>query len=158
MALSTGTTRRVGAAAAAGVAGLGFGLPCLAGLRHLATTGEVWQFLGFPTYGEGPFECVGIHTTVPLLGAFLAVCTAEVGLAIAIMRRATWAPKASRALLPFELAFWIGFSLPFGYVFGLARLLLLRRQRRSHGRPQRLGTGVTGGGDHSVDFDSSLDE
>ena len=33
--------------------GLGFGLPCAYGIRHLSTTGEVWTFLGFPTYGGG---------------------------------------------------------------------------------------------------------
>ena len=117
--------RRVGAATAASCAGIGFGLPCLAGIRHLAETGEVWQFLGFPTYGDGPFDRVGVATTVPLLAGFLAVCVAEIGLAVAILRRAPWAAKASTTLLPFELVYWTGFALPFGFVFGLWRLLLL---------------------------------
>jgi hypothetical protein len=33
--------------------GLGFGLPCAYGIRYLSTRGEVWTFLGFPTYGGG---------------------------------------------------------------------------------------------------------
>ena len=33
--------------------GLGFGLPCAYGIRYLSTSGEVWTFLGFPTYGGG---------------------------------------------------------------------------------------------------------
>ena len=103
--------RRVGAAAAAGFAGVGFGVPCLAGIRHLAETGEVWQYLGFPTYGDGPFDNIGVRTTVPLLAGFLAVCVAEVSLAIAIVRQSPWAAKASNTLMPFELAYWTGFAL-----------------------------------------------
>jgi hypothetical protein len=133
----TATGRRVGAAAAAGFAGAGFGIPCLAGIRHLAETGEVWQFLGFPTYGDGPFDRIGVGTTVPLLAGFLAICVAEVGLAIAIVRQPTWAAKASTALLPFEIAYWTGFALPFGFTFGFGRLLLLRQHRR----PTPPGTG-----------------
>jgi hypothetical protein len=33
------------------VLGLGFGLPALWGTVHFAQTGEVWTFMGFPTYG-----------------------------------------------------------------------------------------------------------
>ena len=50
--------------------GLGFVLPCAYGIRYLSTTGEVWTFLGLPTYGGGPFEGIGIRTTVSLLVAF----------------------------------------------------------------------------------------
>jgi hypothetical protein len=46
------------------VARLGFGLPCAWGIVHLARTGETWTFLGFPTYGGGPFERAGIGSTV----------------------------------------------------------------------------------------------
>ena len=35
------------------IVGLGFGLPCAYGIRYLSTTGELWTFLGFPTYGGG---------------------------------------------------------------------------------------------------------
>ncbi len=54
------------------------------------------------------------------------MCVAEVGLAVAIVRQSPWAAKASNSLLPFELAYWTGFALPFGSVFGLGRILLLR--------------------------------
>ena len=36
--------------------GLGFGLPCAYGIWCLSTTGEIWTFLGFPTYGGGPLR------------------------------------------------------------------------------------------------------
>jgi hypothetical protein len=105
--------------------GLGFGLPCVFGIRHFAQTGEVWTFMGFPTYGNGPFEQIGVQTSTALLIAFLVVCIAEVALAVLILAGAPYAPAASYALLPFELAFWIGFALPFGPLLGIARTGLL---------------------------------
>src|SRR5215207_5206654 len=59
------------------VLGLGFGLSCVYGIWYFADPGYVWTFLGFPTYGGGPFEDAGIVTTVPLLVLFLLVCVAE---------------------------------------------------------------------------------
>src|SRR3712207_7042967 len=44
------------------VTGLGFGVPGVYGIAHLAREGTVARFMGFPTYGEGPFEGVGIPT------------------------------------------------------------------------------------------------
>ncbi len=126
------TARRDGSArmvTAAGVCslvlGLGFGLPGVVGAVHLARTGQVWTFLGFPTYGGGPFERVGVPTSVPLLVGFVVVCLAEVVVGVLLLVGATHAATASYALLPFELAFWIGFALPFGPPFGLARTILL---------------------------------
>lgn len=107
------------------VLGLGFGLPGLVGAWHFARTGEVWTFLGFPTYGGGPFERMGLATSVPLLLAFVAVCAAEVVLAVLLWRDASAATAFSWVLLPFELVFWIGFALPFGPPVGLARVILL---------------------------------
>jgi len=55
------------AAVLAWLPGLGFRLPCVYAIWYLADRGSVWTFLGFPTYGYGPFEDAGIQTTVPLL-------------------------------------------------------------------------------------------
>ena len=116
---------------AAGIAsiltGLGFGIPCLIGLLYLRRTGETWTLLGFPTYGDGSFERLGIETTVPLLGGFLIVCVAEIAVGVAILRDGPRARAASTALLPAELIFWIGFALPFGFVLGFGRAALLLR-------------------------------
>lgn len=112
---------RRGAAVAALVLGLGFGVPCAVGLVHLAQTGEVWQFLGFPTYGDGPFERVGITTTVPLMAMFLLVCAAETLLAGLLWAGRPSAGCMSHLLLPLEFVFWIGFALPVGPPLGLAR-------------------------------------
>lgn len=102
--------------------GLGFGIPGVIGARYFARHHEVWQLLGFPTYGEGPFERAGISTTVPLLVGFVVVCTAEV--VVGVLLLADWhaALWLSLALLPFELAYWTGFALPYGFVLGLARV------------------------------------
>ena len=110
-----------GAAVVSLVLGIGFGVPCAVGLVHLARTGEVWQFLGFPTYGGGPFEKVGIATTVPLMATFLFVCLAETVLAGLLWTDHPVAGRMSHALLPVELVFWIGFALPVGPPLGLAR-------------------------------------
>ena len=105
--------------------GLGFGLPGIAGTLHVAQTGEVWTFLGFPTYGGGPFERLGLHTSVPLLLAFVLVCLAEVAVGVMLLLEVPHAATAGYALLPFEFAFWIGFALPFGPLLGIARTALL---------------------------------
>ena len=40
-------------------------------------TGIIYTF-GNPTYGNGPFERIGVPTTVPLLAGFLAACVVQV--------------------------------------------------------------------------------
>jgi hypothetical protein len=114
---------------------LGLGLPGAYGIRHLSRTGEVWTFLGFPTYGEGPFERIGIRTTVPLLVAFLGVCGLEVVTGWLLWRGRRAGAVLAVALLPFELAFWIGFALPFGPPLGLARAILVITKWSSFTRP-----------------------
>lgn len=116
---------RSAAAACSALLGLGFGIPCLLGLAHYARTGQVWTFLGFPTYGGGPFERIGLQTSAPLLAAYLAVCVAEVVTAVLIVTASPAASTASWGLLPFELVFWVGFALPFGPPVGIARIVLL---------------------------------
>jgi hypothetical protein len=107
------------------VAGLGFGLPAVYGTWYFADRGEVWMFAGFPTYGDGPFERVGLETSVPLLLAFVVVCAVEVllGWWLWTGRPAAW--LLSLVLLPVELVFWIGFALPLGPLLGIARVALV---------------------------------
>lgn len=122
------------AAVLAWLPGLGFGLPGAYAIRYFAEWHQPWIFMGFPTYGGGPFEDIGIETSVPLLVLFLAVCLAELAAGVALWRRARGSVAAGLALLPLEFAFWIGFALPFGFVFGAARaavlLSALRQDRR----------------------------
>lgn len=107
------------------ILGLGFGLPCAYGAWHLAQRGEIWTFLGFPTYGGGPIEKMGIRTTVPLMLVYLVVCIAEVVIAWYLWRGSSGAAIASLVLFPAELVFWIGFALPFGPALGIPRTALI---------------------------------
>lgn len=65
--------------------GLGFGIPGVFGIRNLAAGRGILYFMGFPTYGKGPFERVGIQTTVPLLSAFVFVCFPRVRRRVAVV-------------------------------------------------------------------------
>jgi hypothetical protein len=128
------TARRT-AAVLAWIPGLGFGLPGVYAIRYFAEWHQPWMFIGFPTYGDGPFEDIGIDTSTPLLVLFLAVCVTELAVGVTLWRRARWSVAAGLALLPLEFAFWIGFALPFGYLFGAARAVvlfaILRQDRRN---------------------------
>jgi len=104
---------------------LGFGLPAVAGAVHVARTGQVWTFLGFPTYGGGPFEQIGLSTSVPLLALFALVCVAEVAVGVMLLLGTPHAVTFGYLLLPLEFVFWIGFALPFGPPVGIARTILL---------------------------------
>lgn len=105
--------------------GLGFGLPGAYGAWYYARHGEVWTFLGFPTYGGGPFERWGLPTSVGLLLGFAVVCAAEVVVGVLLWRGAVSAPGLALVLLPVEVVFWIGFALPVGPLLGLARTALV---------------------------------
>jgi hypothetical protein len=101
--------------------GLGFGGFAVVGMARFAERGEVWHVMGFPAYGEGPFERVGIPTSVPLLAGFVGVCAAEVVVGTMLWTGRRGAGRLSVGLLPLELAYWIGFALPYGPVLGVAR-------------------------------------
>lgn len=107
------------------VLGLGFGLPGAYGTWFYARQGEVWTFLGFPTYGSGPFVRWGFPTSTALLVGFVAVCITEVVVAVLLWRDATTGVWLALVLLPVELVFWIGFALPFGPLLGLVRTALV---------------------------------
>ena len=113
------------AGAASWILGLGFGLPGVIGMVRFARDGEIWTFMGFPTYGNGPFEHVGVSTSVPLLAAFVAVCTDEIVTGTMLWTGASGAVTATWVLVPLELLFWIGFALPFGPVLAIVRTALI---------------------------------
>jgi hypothetical protein len=126
--------------------GLGFGLPCVFGIRHFDQTGQVWTFIAFPAYGDGPFEQIGLPTSTALLVGFLLVCMAEVALAVLLWTDAPHAAAVSYTLLPFELVFWVGFALPFGPLLGTVRTMLVfsaygsdrqSRERQDEPRPKQ---------------------
>lgn len=127
---------RLGAASAL-LAGLGFGGPCIYAIWHLARRGEIAEVAGYPTYGRGPFEQVGITTSVPLLAAFLGVCVGEVVTGWGLWKGDRRAATSAFATLPIELAFWTGFALPFGPLLGIVRTVAVVAVRRVETEPSR---------------------
>jgi len=105
--------------------GLGFGIPGLYGIWYFLRTHNIARFMGFPTYGNGPFEKIGINTTVPLLIAFLLVCAIECICGWGLWHGEKGSAILSFAIIPAELLFYIGFALPFGPPFILIRTVLL---------------------------------
>lgn len=116
---------RIAAALWSIFAGVGFAVPCASGIRHFARTGEVWMFMGFPTYGGGRSERWGLQTSIGLPVAFRGVCIAEVVVGVMICADTPGAKILSVALLPIEFAFWVGFALPFGPFLSIARSVLM---------------------------------
>lgn len=105
--------------------GLGFGIPCAYGAWYLARQGQVWTLLGYPTYGGGSFTKAAIVTTVPLLMTFLLVCIVELGVGWLLWAQQPGGIMVALAVLPLELVFWIGFSLPYALLLGAVRTVLV---------------------------------
>jgi hypothetical protein len=105
--------------------GIGFGLPCIYGIIHLWQGKGIAYVMGYPSYGNGPFEKIGVHTSVPLLISFLLVCISE-----CITGQMQWnlnkgGAVLSFAIIPLEMTFYIGFALPFGPPLVAVRTLLV---------------------------------
>ncbi|HUR69428.1 MAG TPA: hypothetical protein VM370_09295 [Candidatus Thermoplasmatota archaeon] len=116
------------AAALAALDGLGFGIPCILVMRSLASGKGVLIFMGFPTYGNGPFERVlGLKSSVALLGVFLAVCALELVAAALLWQGSRAGATLALALVPIGAVFWWGFALPIPPLLALARSVLVVR-------------------------------
>lgn len=107
------------------ITAVGLGIFCLPAIRNLLAGRDIPYVMGFPAYGKGPFEQVGIATTVPLLAAFLLVCVLE-GLAAWLL----WGGHKAGAILacailPAGAAFWWGFALPIPPILALVRTVLI---------------------------------
>lgn len=113
------------AAAILVLSGVGFGLPAILGIRSLAAGEGIPLVFGFPSYGGGPFERIGIQSTVPLLAGFLLVCILEVVAAVALWSGRSWGMALACGLLAPGAWYWWGFALPFGPVFGVVRTALI---------------------------------
>lgn len=104
---------------------IGFGIFCIPAIGNLLTGRDIPYVMGFPAYGKGPFESIGISTTVPLLAAFLLVCILE-GLAGWLL----WEGYRTGAILAFVLVpaggiFWWGFALPIPPINAVVSTILI---------------------------------
>ena len=107
------------------ISGVGFGVFCIPAIRNLLIGRDIPTVMGLPAYGRGPFERVGIRTTVPLLAGFLLVCILESVAGLLVWGGSKVGAILALALLPAGAIFWWGFALPFGPFFALLRTLLI---------------------------------
>jgi len=105
--------------------GVGFGVFCIPAIRNLLMGADIPIIMGFPAYGRGPFERVGIPTTVPLLAGFLLVCVLEVVAGLLLWGGSKVGAILALLLLPIGAVFWWGFALPFGPILGLISTILI---------------------------------
>jgi hypothetical protein len=113
------------------ILGLGFGIPAAYGAWYFAQHDAVWQFLGFPTNGDGPFVQWGIPNGVPVMVAFAVVCAADVVCGALLLSGRRAGAVLAVVLLPIGLVFWIGFLLPYAFPLGIARAVLVLWPSRS---------------------------
>jgi hypothetical protein len=114
-----------GAAILLWVNGIGFGVFCIPAIRNLLMGRDIPMVMGFPAYGRGPFERIGIPTTVPLLAGFLLVCILEVVAGLLLWGGSKVGAILALALLPAGAIFWWGFALPFGPIFAVISTVLI---------------------------------
>jgi hypothetical protein len=105
--------------------GVGFGLPCVLAIRNLLAGHGIPYIMGFPAYGRGPFERIGISTTVPLLAAFLLICSLEIAAAGLLWSGEKTGAILALGLLPLGAVFWWGFALPIPPILAVVRTVLI---------------------------------
>jgi hypothetical protein len=107
------------------VNGLGFGGFTIPAMVSVGRGRGILYTFGDPTYGDGPFERIGVPTSVPLLAAFLAVCLVQVvgGVLLLWPRRSGIAVSIAGVMLC--ASFWWGFDLPFAWLNAAVLLTLL---------------------------------
>ena len=104
---------------------LGFGGFTIPAIVSVAQGHGIIYVFGNPTYGEGPFERIGVPTTVSLLAGFLAACLVQlVGGGLLI-----WLRSSGFVVLPVGMLlsaiFWWGFDLPFAWLNAVLMLPIL---------------------------------
>ena len=104
----------------------GFGLPAPLVTRHLLERQELPMFFDlFHMYGGGLFARFSPETFAILLALFTGLCVVEAIAGWMLWNGAQAGGVLVLALLPFEIAFWAGFAVPFPPLIALVRLGLL---------------------------------
>ncbi len=94
------------------VIAVGLGVFCIPAIGNLALGRDIPLVMGFPAYGHGPFERIGIRTTIPLLVLFLAVCIVQGVAGIQLWGGHRSDGVLSLVMVPVAGVFWWGFALP----------------------------------------------
>jgi hypothetical protein len=104
----------------------GFGLPAPLVARHLLEHRELPMFFDlFRMYGGGFSERFSPETFAILLAVFAGLSVVEAFAGWMLWNGARAGGVLALALLPFEIAFWVGFAVPFPPLFAIVRLGLL---------------------------------
>jgi hypothetical protein len=104
---------------------VGFGVFCFPAIRNLLLGRDIPFVMGLPAYGRGPFERVGIPTTVPLLAGFLLVCILEAVAGFLLWQGYKSGAVLALVLVPVGGVFWWGFALPIPPIFAAVWTILI---------------------------------
>lgn len=104
----------------------GFGIPAPFVASHLLRERALPSFMGlFPMYGGGLFERFSPEAFSVLLGLFMALSALEAYAGWLLWNAEPLGAWMTLALLPFEIAFWVGLAVPFPPLIAVVRLGLL---------------------------------
>ena len=98
------------------VNGLGFGGFAIPAIVSVGQGHGIIYTFGNPTYGNGPFEQIGVPTTVPLLAGFLAACAVQVVGGVLLLWPRPSGIVVSVVGILLGAPFWWGFNLPFAWL------------------------------------------
>jgi hypothetical protein len=104
---------------------IGLGIPDMIGIRSLLAGRGVPLVLGYPSYGGGAFERMGIATSVRLLLVFLLVLIAEIPAGWLLWQGERSGAVLALILLVPEAIFWWGFDLPLPPILAVVRVVAI---------------------------------
>ena len=107
------------------VNGLGFGGFAIPAIVSVGQGHGIIYTFGNPTYGNGPFERIGVPTTVPLLAGFLAACVVQVVGGVLLLWPRPSGIVVSVVGILLGAPFWWGFNLPFAWLNAVVVLTFL---------------------------------
>lgn len=104
----------------------GFGIPAPFVASYYLRERTPPLFMGlFPMYGGGPFDRFSPEVFAVLLGLFTALCALEAYAGWILWNGEPLGARITLVLLPIEVAFWVGFAVPFPPLIAIVRLGLL---------------------------------
>ena len=116
---------------------LGFGGFTIPAIVSVARGHGILYVFGNPTYGNGPFERIGVPTTVPLLLAFLAACLVQFAGGLLLI----WLRPSGFVVVPLGMLlsapFWWGFDLPLAWLNAALVLPVLAAARAVYRKASR---------------------
>lgn len=105
--------------------GVGFGVFAVPAIVRVLQRRPIPIVFGFPAYGGGPFERIGLKSTVPLLAAFLLVNILEIVAGVLVWNGSRAGAILGFAMVPCGAYFWWGFALPIPPIFAIVRSFLV---------------------------------